>query len=204
MISRFFLGMVVLMLIQAPASAQQATADALVKNVTEEVLSILRENPEVRGNRQRAIDLIEERIAPHFDFQRMTALAVGRSWRQIEPDKRTALADEFRTLLIRTYSNALAAYKDQTVSFKPSRPTGKPDEAVVHTAVEQPGATAVPIDYRLHRTQGGEWKVYDVVVNNVSLVTTYRGSFATEMSSGGVDGLLESLQARNRSLETSP
>lgn len=204
MISRFFSGLVAVMLLQAPAVAQERTAEALVKDVTEEVLSILREDKEVQSNRARAIELIETRIAPHFDFDRMTALAVGRAWQKIEPPKREALATEFRSLLVRTYSNALAAYKDQTVSFKPTRPTGKPDEAVVHSQVDQPGAASVPIDYRLHRRDGKDWKVYDVIVNNVSLVTTYRGSFATELNSGGVDGLLSSLQARNRSVETPP
>lgn len=202
MMSRLFRGLLLLILMQAPGMAQEQTAEALVRQVTDEVLTTLRADKAVQGNRQRAIELIQTRIAPHFDFERMTALAVGRTWRQIEPAKRQALADEFRTLLIRTYSNALAAYKDQTVTFKPTRPTGEPDEAVVHSQVEQPGAPPVPIDYRLHR-KGAEWKVYDVIVNNVSLVTTYRGSFATELNTGGVEGLLESLRARNRSLESS-
>lgn len=202
MFSRFFYGFLVLTLLQGGALAQAPSAEAMVKSVTEDVLAVLREDKGLQGDRKRAADLIETRIAPHFDFERMTALAVGRTWQSVAPQQRTELATEFRSLLIRTYSNALATYKNQTVSFKPSRPTGRPDEAVVNTEVEQAGAPSVPIDYRLHKTKEGEWKVFDVVVNNVSLVTTYRGSFATELNNGGVDGLLKSLRARNRSIET--
>ncbi len=183
-----------------PASANTAEAEALVKRVTEEVLSILREDKQIRdGDRKRAAELIENRIAPHFDFERMTALAVGRAWRQAEPAQREALIREFRELLVRTYSNALTNYRDQTVAFRPARPGNDADEAIVRSVVEQPGVAPVPIEYRLAR-QDGEWKVYDVAVNNVSLVTSYRGSFATELSSGGIEGLLEALQEKNRSV----
>jgi len=202
MFSRFLCGIFFSMLVHLPALGQAPAADVLVKGVTEDVLSVLREDKGLQGDRKRVAGVIEKRIAPHFDFERMTALAVGREWQKISPSQRQALASEFRTLLIRTYSNALATYKNQTVSFKPMRPTSRPDEAVVNTEVEQPGAVPVPIDYRLQKTSGGEWKVYDVIVNNVSLVTTYRGSFATELSNGGVEGLLKSLEGRNRSLET--
>jgi phospholipid transport system substrate-binding protein len=186
-----------------PASAQtdarQADSPtALVQGVTDEVLSILREDKALQGgDRKRAIELIETRIAPHFDFSRMTSLAVGRAWQQADDAQREALTKEFRTLLVRTYSNALTSYKDQTVTFKPARGGGNDDEASVHSQINQPGAAPVPLDYRLWR-RDGEWKVYDVVVNNVSLVTSYRGSFASELDSGGIEGLLKALQSKNR------
>jgi phospholipid transport system substrate-binding protein len=185
------------------ASPQAESPEALVQGVTEEVLSILREDKEIRsGDRKRAMDLIETRIAPHFDFERMTGLAVGRAWQQADGAQREALVREFRMLLVRTYANALTGYKDQDVKFK-GRSGGGGDEATVQSEISKPGAPPVPLDYRLRRQEGG-WKVYDVVINNVSLVTSYRGSFATEVSSGGIEGLLKALQSKNRDPGSTP
>lgn len=182
----------------APVAAQEGEAYALVKDVTEKVLSILREDEHIRrGDTQRAAGLIEEHIAPHFDFPRITALAVGRAWAQSDAAQREALTKEFRELLVRTYSNALAQYKDQTVRFRPMRQGQDPGEAIVHSQIEQAGGRPVALDYRLSK-DSGEWKVIDVSVANVSLVTSYRSSFASEVRKGGVDGLLKALQAKNR------
>lgn len=178
--------------------AQESSPDVLVKGVTEDVLSILREDKALQaGNRQKAMALIDEKVSPHFDFPRMTSLAVGQGWRQADAGQREALTVEFRTLLVRTYANALTAYKDQTVSFKPT--AGKPMEgdAMVRTQIKQSGATPISVDYRLGKA-GDSWKVYDVVIDNVSLVTNYRSSFATEFSKGGADGLIKTLQEKNR------
>lgn len=180
------------------ASAAASAPEALVKNVTEEVLSILHEKKDAGpGNRQRAISIIETKIAPHFDFDRMTSLAVGLPWRQANAEQRKLLTGEFRTLLVRTYANALTAYTNQTVSFKPSPTSGNSGEVTVLSQINKPGGEPIPIGYSLARS-GAEWKVFDVAIANISLVTNYRSSFAGEVQKGGVDGLIKSLQDKNR------
>lgn len=189
------------LLFMPPAASAAATApEALVKDVTEEVLTILRQDKELQaGNRQRAMGLIDSKIAPHFDFPRMTGLAVGRGWREATPAQKDALATEFRTLLVRTYANALTGYKDQTVSFKPTRNAG--EEVTVRSQINKAGAPPVALDYQLTRSDGG-WKVFDVAIDNISLVTNYRGSFQAEMTKGGIEGLTHSLQEQNRRFES--
>lgn len=188
----------------APAIVRaDASAEALVKNVTEEVLTVLREDKGIQsGNRQRAIALIEKKVAPHFDFARMSSLAVGRAWREASAEQRKALTEEFRTLLVRTYANSLTAYRDQTVTFKPGSQPGEDGEVTVRSQIKQPGNRPIDLDYSLARSAGGGWKVFDVTIASVSLVTTYRGSFVTEVDKSGVDGLLRSLQQKNRRLNT--
>lgn len=188
-------------LLPALAPAQDAMApDALVKEVTNDVLAIVRQDKGIQsGDTRRAIDLVHEKVLPHFNFAHMTQLAVGRDWRQATPEQQKVLVDEFRTLLVRTYSNALTAYKNQTISFKPLRMQAGAADVMVRTEVKQPGARPVNIDYSLEKLPEG-WKVYDVVVNGVSLVTNYRESFNQEVRAGGVDGLIKTLQTRNKSL----
>lgn len=178
--------------------ADSVAPDELVKGVTEEVLTILRQDKGIQsGNKQRAMSLIEKKVAPHFDFSRMTSLAVGRAWQQADAKQREALIGEFHTLLVRTYANSLTAYRDQTVSFKPSAKQAGGDEVVVRSQINKPGAQPIPLDYSLAKTGSG-WKVFDVAVANISLVTNYRSSFATEVEKGGVTGLLKALEEKNR------
>ncbi|CAI08989.1 MlaC/ttg2D family ABC transporter substrate-binding protein [Aromatoleum aromaticum] len=189
---------VVLLLASLLVAAQSKAPDALVKDVTEEVLKILSEDKQIRsGDSTRAAELIETRIAPHFDFPRMTALAVGRHWTQANEEQRSRLAEEFRTLLVRTYANALTEYRDETVTFKPMRQGPDAKEVVVQSQINKPGGQPIDLDYRLV-DKGGEWKVIDVTVAGVSLVTNYRSSFNNEISSGGIEGLLKALQEKNR------
>lgn len=200
---KIFLSLPLLLLPLAVPAAQATDPEALVKDVTEEVLSILRQDKELQsGNRQRAVGLIDTKVAPHFDFPRMTALAVGRGWREATPAQQEELAKEFRTLLVRTYANALTTYRDQTVSFKPGRGDANAGEVTVRSQINQAGAPPVALDYQLARSEGG-WKVFDVAIDNVSLVTNYRGNFQAEMAKGGIDGLTKALQAKNRNLESS-
>lgn len=181
-------------------AAQGESPDALVRNVTDEVLNILRQDKAIQnGDVRRAGELIETRIAPHFDFARMTQLAVGPAWRKADAQQRQQLTDAFRALLVRTYANALTAYKDQTVSFKPVSQGQDAREVTVRSQIRRPGGQPVSIDYSLARGDGGEWKVFDVVVADISLVTTYRSSFASEVSRDGIDGLIRAIQAKNRS-----
>ena len=189
-------------MVSMSAMAQASMApDALVKSVTSEVIDIVRADEAIQsGDSSAAVVLVEEKVLPHFDFRIMTSLAVGRDWRQASKEQREKLVGEFRTLLVRTYSNALTTYRDQTIDYKPLRAAKGDTDVTVRTEVRQPGARPVSIDYALEM-QGDEWKVYDVVVAGVSLVTNYRSSFANEIRSGGIDGLISSLEEKNAQLK---
>jgi phospholipid transport system substrate-binding protein len=185
-----------------PALAQETAPDALVRKSIDDVIGIIKADKELQGGNPKKLHaLIEERVLPHFDFVRMTRLAVGRSWSQASDEQKAALTREFQTLLVRTYSTSLSQYRDQTIDVKPARLAAGDKETVVKTVVNQgAGAPTIPIDYGMERTDKG-WKVYDVVVDGVSLVTTYRGSFNDQIQKGGVDGLVKTLADRNRSSE---
>ncbi|HEY6898521.1 MAG TPA: ABC transporter substrate-binding protein [Rhodocyclaceae bacterium] len=187
--------------VAAPALAEDTSPDTLVKNVTGEVLDILRKDKDIQnGNARKAAELVETKVLPHFNFQRMTAQAVGKDWRQATPAQQKLLTEEFRTLLVRTYSNALTTYRNQTVDFKPTKVAAADTDVTVRTEVRQPGAATVKIDYLLEKGSTG-WKVYDVVIADVSLVVSYRDQFRQEVSNGGLDGLIKSLQTKNKSGE---
>ncbi len=180
------------------AGAEETSPDVLVKKVTEEVLDIIRKDKDIQsGNAHKAAELIEAKVLPNFDFNRMTVLAVGREWRNATPAQQKALTDEFHTLLVRTYSNALTAYKSQTIDFKPFKMVAGETDVVVKTEVKQPGAKPIAIDYSLQKTDAS-WKVYDVIVGGVSLVTSYRDQFKQEIGASGIDGLIKSLQTKNQ------
>ena len=190
------LALVALFTQAAPARAQEAP-DALVKRVSQEALDIIRSDPKVQaGDKTHIRDLIEAKIAPHFDMERMTALAVGRGWRQATPEQKKRLADEFKTLLIRTYSNALDQYRDQTLRYLPLRPDANATDVTVRTEVIRPGQQPVTIDYSMEKMPSG-WKAYDVIVAGVSLVTNYRDEFAQQIQRGGIDSLIQALATKN-------
>jgi phospholipid transport system substrate-binding protein len=189
------------MLLPLSVSAQESAPDALVKSVTNDVLAIVRQDKQIQsGSTKRAIELVEQKVLPHFDFAHMTRLAVGRDWRKADPQQQAALTQEFKNLLVRTYSNALTSYKNQVIEFRPTRMQPSDTDVTVRTEVKQPGARPISIDYSLEKNSEA-WKVYDVVVAGVSLVTNYRESFATEVRNGGIDGLIKSLQKKNADLE---
>lgn len=184
------------------ATAQELAPDALVTSVTQEVIGIIKQDKDIQaGDRKKTISLVEEKVLPHFDFTRMTALAMGANWRKATPEQQQALVNEFRTLLVRTYSTALSAYRNQVIEVKPLRAKPGDTEVLVRSEVKQSGAEPVTLDYRMEKTASG-WKVYDVAVGGVSLVTTYKDAFATEVRNGGVDGLIKALAEKNRQLET--
>lgn len=190
------------LLLPAVTQAQEVAPDVLVKNVTTEVLDVIRKDQEIQsGSTKRAIELVEQKVLPHFNFSRMTALALGKEWRKASPAQQKVLVEEFHTLLVRTYSNALTAYKNQTVEYQPFRMQPGDTDVTVRTQVHQPGGKPVTLDYNLEKQASG-WKVYDVVVGGVSLVTNYRESFATEVRNGSIDGLIATLKAKNRGLES--
>ncbi|MCU0896471.1 MAG: ABC transporter substrate-binding protein [Burkholderiales bacterium] len=184
------------------ALAQETAPDVLVKSVSQEVLDIIRKDKDIQsGNTKKTIDLVETKVLPHFDFARMTALAMGPNWRRATPEQQKVLTDQFRTLLVRTYSTALSSYKNHTIDFKPLRSQPGDSDVIVRSEVKQPGQQAVSIDYSMEKT-AANWKVYDVAVGGVSLVTTYRDTFTNEVRQGGIDGLIKSLGDKNRQLET--
>lgn len=176
----------------------QTAPDTLVKNVADEVLVVIKADRDVQGgNQKRLSDIIEAKLLPHFDFQRMTALAMGRSWRQATAAQQQALIGEFRTLLVRTYAGALASYKDHRIEYKPLRMQPGDSEAIVRTQVIQPGAQPIAIEYSMAKA-GDTWKAYDVIVGGVSLVTNYRDEFNNMVREVGVDGLIKALTDKNR------
>ena len=185
-------------------TAQDAGApDVLVKNVTLEVVELIAKDKEIQsGNRAKLIGLIEAKVLPHFNFSAMTALAMGQSWNKATPDQKKRLTEEFRTLLVRTYASALAAYSEQKFDFRPLRAKPSDTDVTVQVRVLQPGAQPVPIDYSMEKTASG-WKVYDVMVGGVSLVANYRTEFNNAVRESGIDGLIKSLQAKNRTAEGS-
>jgi len=185
----------------APARAQEVMApDALAKSVTDDVLVVLRADKEIQGgNQKKVIELVEKKVLPHFNFVRMTQIAVGRHWREASPEQQKSLVNEFRTLLVQTYAATFVAYRDQTVEYRPLRMQPGDTEVVVKSLINQPGGKPVTIDYRMHKTDAG-WKVYDVVVGDLSLVQNYRGTFNSEVQKGGLDGLIAALADKNKQL----
>lgn len=181
----------------------QTAPDALVKSVSDDVLAIVRNDKAIQsGDTSKAIDLVQAKVLPHFNFRHMTALAVGRDWRNATQDQQGRLTTEFRQLLVRTYSNALTQYKDQVIEYKPFRMDENETSVQVKTEIKQTGgAQPINIDYTLEKL-GDEWKVYDVAVGGVSLVTNYRSSFAETISQSGIEGLISSLQTKNKAPAT--
>lgn len=200
---RMILGLLAGLLVSL-AQAADLPPDVLAKNTTQEVLAILRADKDIQGgNVQKVYDLVEEKVLPHFDFNRMTQLAVGRHWNAATPKQKQALVKEFRSLLVRTYATSLTQFSNQSVEFKPfSMPPGA-TEVTVQTEVKQPGGKPIPIDYEMYKTAFG-WKVYDVSIDGVSLVINYRSSFANTIRQSGIDGLISMLEAKSRSLEKAP
>ncbi len=174
----------------------------MVKRISEEVLNAAKADKEIQnGNQKRVLDLVESKILPYVDFERMTALAAGRFWRQATPEQKKQLTEEFRSLLVYTYSGAITQIKDQTLEFKPMR-AADDNEVEVRSQVLQRGGEPIQLNYRLMKTPAG-WKIYDVNVLGAWLVETYKGSFASEISKGGIDGLIKTLAEKNRKLSAS-
>ena len=179
------------------ALAATEAPDVLVKRTVEEVLQVIQQTPE----RAALHRIAEQKVLPNFDFREMTRLAVGANWRKASPEQQAALEGGFRKLLVNVYTTALTKSGPQgagrTLEVKPLPAAAKGDETVVKTLIKEPDGQRVAIDYRMASRDGG-WKVYDVVVEGVSLVTSYRSSFESEVSKGGVDGLIKALENRNR------
>lgn len=178
--------------------------DALVKRISAEVIDTAKTDKEIQaGNQKRVMDLVESKILPYVDFQRMTALAAGRHWRDATPEQQKQLTAEFRTLLVFTYSGALSQIKNETIEFKPLRADPADQEVEVRSQVNVARGEPVTLNYRLAKSPQG-WKIYDINVLGAWLVETYKGTFATEISKSGVDGLIKALAERNKKLANKP
>jgi phospholipid transport system substrate-binding protein len=183
------------------ASAEEIAPDALVRTVSTDVLEIVQKDKDIQsGDIRKAVELAEAKVLPHFDFVHMTRLALGKEWRKATPEQQKVLVQEFRALLVRTYSKAFVEYRNQAIDYKPFKMQPTETDVLVRTAVKQSGGKPVQIDYNLDKTDQG-WKVYDISVAGVSLVTNYRSSFAEEVSAGGIDGLIASLHKKNKAAD---
>jgi phospholipid transport system substrate-binding protein len=190
-------GLALAALIAATAFAQEAP-DAMVKRVADETIQAIKADPRIQqGDPVRVREVIETKLLPNFDFTRMTALAMGRNWNKATPEQQQRLTDEFRTLLVRTYSNALTQYRDEKIETKPLRVDPAATEVTVRTEVIRSGRQPVQIDYSIVKTPEG-WKAFDVIVGGVSLVTNYRDEFNEQVRAGGIDGLIGALAAKNK------
>jgi phospholipid transport system substrate-binding protein len=196
-----FLAILCLTLLPLAAPAQDTAPDVLVKSVTLEVVELIAKDKEIKaGSRAKLIEVIEAKVLPHFNFGAMTALAMGQNWGKSSPEQKKRLIEEFKTLLVRTYASALAAYSEQKFDFRPLRAKPTDTDVTVNVRVLQPGAQAVTIDYSMEKTANG-WKVYDVLVGGVSLVANYRTEFANTVRASGVDGLIKDLHTKNNALK---
>jgi phospholipid transport system substrate-binding protein len=193
------LGGVLLSCAVSAARADVPDPDVLIKDTVREVLEIVRADKELRsGNQKKLLELVDAKVLPHFNFERMTRLAVGKAWRTATPEQKQALVTEFRTLLVRTYTKAFTSYRDQTVEVKPVKLAGDATEVTIKTAIIKPGAQQpILVDYDMEKKPDG-WKVYDLTVEGVSLVTSYRGTFADQVQQTGIDGLIKTLVEKNQ------
>lgn len=187
-----------LSLLPVGASANQSAPDELIRKISDDVLHILVTDERLRGgDASQAVGLVEQVVLPHFNFRRMTMLAVGRDWRSATPAQQQRLTDAFYQLLVRTYSNALTLYRDQTIGVSPLRAQPSDKMVKVQTEIRKPDGQPVTVDYLLERGNDG-WKIFDVVIAGASLVTNYRGTFAQQIHTSGIDGLIESLETKGR------
>jgi phospholipid transport system substrate-binding protein len=185
------------MLLALSVGAQDMKPDELVKKVTDDVMAAIKSDKQLAaGDKQKALKLAEEKIIPHVDFEEATRLAVGRSWRQASPEQRKQLVTEFRRMLVRTYSNAISAYQGQTMKVMPLHMKEGDTDVTVRNQYIRPGAKPVQLDYQMHKV-GSEWKIYDIVVEGVSLVLTYRSEFDAVVKQDGIDGLVKRIAAKN-------
>jgi phospholipid transport system substrate-binding protein len=172
--------------------------DQLVKKTADDVIEVIKSDKDIQaGNQQKIFALAEEKILPNFDFEKVSRLVLGKNWTKATPEQQSAFQAEFKTLLLRTYATALSKYKNQTIEYKPFRLEPGAETATVKTAIQQPGGEPIAVDYTLSK-KGDDWKVYDIVIESVSLVTNYRSQFAQEIRQNGLDSLNKKLAEKNK------
>jgi phospholipid transport system substrate-binding protein len=192
-----------MMSLSLAARADGPDPDVLIKDTVREVLDIVRADKDLRsGNQKKMLELVDAKVLPHFNFEHMTKLAVGKSWRIATPEQKQALMTEFRVMLVRTYTKAFTSYRDQVVEVKPFKLDAAATEVTVKTAIVKPGSQQpILVDYDMEKSPTG-WRVYDLTVEGVSLVTSYRGTFADQIQQIGIDGLIKTLADKNKNAAT--
>lgn len=185
-------------LLGASVAQAEITADELVKQTAEDVLATIKNDKDIQsGNQQKIFALAEEKILPNFDFDRVCRMVLGKNWKAATPEQQAAFQKEFRSLLLRTYATALGKYRNQVIEYKPLRAEPDAKNVSVKTQILQPGGQPIAVDYSLVKVEGG-WKVYDIVIESVSLVTNYRSQFSNEIRTNGLDSLNKKLAEKNK------
>lgn len=186
-----------LMCLAGVAQAEVMAPDVLIDVTVQDVLTIVKEDKDIQaGDQKKILELVDAKVLPHFDFVRMTQLAVGKYWRRASNEQKQALVTEFRNMLVRTYTKAFTVYRDQTVEMKPFRMVPGATDVTVKTAIIKPGVPPVPVNYEMRITSDG-WKAYDVSIEGVSMVSSYRGTFGTQIEQNGIEGLIKTLADKN-------
>ncbi|OGT05399.1 MAG: hypothetical protein A2143_11035 [Gallionellales bacterium RBG_16_57_15] len=179
------------------ARAEAIAPDVLIDTTVRDVIAIVKQDKDIQaGDQKKILELVDAKVLPHFDFVRMTQLAVGKYWRRATNEQKQALVTEFRNMLVRTYTKAFTVYRDQTVEMKPFRMAADATEVTVKTTINKPGVPPVPVDYEMRKTGDG-WKAFDVSIEGVSMVNSYRGTFGTQIEQSGIDGLIKTLADKN-------
>jgi phospholipid transport system substrate-binding protein len=181
----------------AASHAEAIAPDVLIQNTVKEVTTIIKQDKDIQAGNQKKINaLVDAKVLPHFDFARMTQLAVGKYWRTATPEQKQSLISEFRDLLVRTYTKVFTVYRDQTVEMKPFRMQAGDTEVTVKTVINKPGSQVIPVDYEMEKVDDG-WKVFDITIEGVSMVMSYRGTFSSQIQESGIDGLIKTLSDKN-------
>lgn len=179
------------------AQAEMLAPDALIRVTVDDVVAVIKADKDIQaGSQEKTLALVEEKVLPHFDFERMTQLAVGKHWRKATPEQRQALVREFRNKLVRTYTKVFSVYRDQIIEVKPLKMAPEADEVTVLTTITKPGTPPVQVNYEMKKKAGG-WKAFDIYIEGVSMIMNYRGTFAAQIQEGGIDGLIKSLSDNN-------
>lgn len=194
----------VLAMLTAQVYADVTDPDALIKDTVRDVLTIVRQDKDIReGNQKKILELVDAKVLPHFNFTRMTQLAVGKHWRAASPEQKQTLVTEFRNLLVRTYTKAFTVYRDQTVEVKPFKMAANATEVTVKTLILKPGEPDIPVNYDMEKTADG-WKAFDLTIEGVSLVSNYRSTFSDQVQKSGIDGLIKTLVEKNQAASNTP
>ena len=192
----------VLLFFVANVRAADVGPDELVKNTTQEVISVIKQDKDIQaGDRSKIYALVEEKVLTHFDFRRMSQLAMGKNWRQATPEQQDAIIKEFRSLLVRTYAVSLSQYRDQKIEIKPVKLEPNAKDVTVKSLFIQSGREPVTVDYLMYKLPAG-WKVFNITVEGVSLVENYRSTFNEQVRKNGIDGLIQTLAERNKEAES--
>lgn len=179
------------------AQAEMLAPDALIRVTVDDVVAVIKADKDIQaGSQEKTLALVEEKVLPHFDFERMTQLAVGKHWRKATPEQRQALVREFRNKLVRTYTKVFSVYRDQIIEVKPLKMAPEADEVTVLTTITKPGTPPVQVNYEMKKKADG-WKAFDIYIEGVSMIMNYRGTFASQIQEGGIDGLIKSLSDNN-------